>query len=299
MANIQKNISNLHKRRISKYHTLNKTRFLIRFCQDSPLIKSYYNSRDCNKTFLSNDKGILHATYCKTRLCELCNRIKTAKAISNYLQDINAMQNKIFVTLTIPTCNGEQLPTQIKQMETAFRLIYLQSKKAKYKKEFPKLKGFRKAEITIRPNGQYHYHFHLLLEHEAVAKWLIAQWLRHFPNAKPSAQDYRPALPNTEKELFKYALKADIKLNNSTTAKRYDLVFQALKNKRTYSTFGGIKLKKEEFTDDELKNGFVTDEPNSIYLWSVEDWYSKNTGSPLLGFPMTDKEKKYGIQKNQ
>lgn len=301
MTNIQNNLrtaNKLHLRRITKYMSKKQALELMRYVPQSKLYKSYKNTSFCNELLGSNEVNKIYTSYCKNRWCQTCNRIKMAKTINNYIQDIQQMQYKTFVTLTLPTCTAEQLPSQIDRMEKAFRLITNKALRAKYKKEFPKFRGIRKTEITLRPGGLYHYHFHVLVEYLHVANWLISEWLNIFPDAKLSGQDMRPAIQNTEKELFKYTFKSDIELNGKTSAKRYDIVFNALHKKRSFSTFGGIKQKSEDFEESELINGQLAPEPNQIYKWNTEDWYNNKTGEALLNFPMTQKEKTKGLPKN-
>ncbi|MCC9044597.1 protein rep, partial [Myroides sp. M-43] len=198
-----------------------------------------------------------------------------------------------FVTLTLPTVEGEELSMRIDEMEKEWRLIYQSTKKAKYKKGYQIFKGIRKAECTIRPGGLYHYHFHIILDGWAEGEWLIGQWLKRFPQANRLAQDIRFADEFSFKELFKYAFKSEVKSNSKANAERYDLVFNALKGKRTYQAFGGIKAIEEEFDEDDLEGGIVLEGmANRIFKWCTDDWYDKEDGNALVGLAIPEKVKK-------
>jgi hypothetical protein len=296
MTKLQQNSNNpkevLMKKQWSKYVSKGIALSLMHFNPKSTLFKSYKNSSYCADTLLTNEIGKINTTYCKNRWCLTCNRIKTARLINNYLPQLEKLFQPVFVTLTLPTIQGEELPARIAEMESLWRKIYNNSKKAKYKKQHTIFKGIRKAECTIRPNGYYHYHFHFILDNWAQGEWLIGQWLHYRKDADSIAQDIRIANEFAFRELFKYAFKAEVKSNSNTNAKRYDVVFRALRGKRTYQAFGGIKAIEEEFKDEELKNGVVLENmPNHIFNWVQDDWYDKATGEALVGLSIPQKVK--------
>jgi len=292
MANIKQKVDTLQKKQWTKFISKNFASILIKHNPNSKLIKSYKNTfLGCADLLIVADNDKLTTTYCKNRWCGVCNRIKTAKSINAYLPELQKLFNPCFVTLTLPTCYGSQLKARIKEMEKEWRLIYKNSKKTSYLKVNNAFKGIRKAECTIRPNGLYHYHFHLVVNDWQQAEWLVAQWLHRFPNASHKAQDIRFANEGALKELFKYALKSEVKggYENST---RFDLVFTALRNKRTYSTFGGLHQIKEEFDENELVNGITLEgQADEIYKWCEEDWYRKSDGLGLVNKPIPKKVK--------
>lgn len=296
MANIQNNSTTakdtLMKKQWSKYVSKGIALSLMYYNDKSKLLKSYKNSSYCAETLLTNEIGKVKTTYCKNRWCLTCNRIKTARLINNYLPQLELLSHPQFLTLTLPTVEASELVERIANMEKTWRAIYKNSKKAKYKKTYTPLKGVRKAEITIRPNGQYHYHFHFILDNWAQSEWLLSQWLKYNPTANAKAQDLRHANEFAFKELFKYAFKAEIKTSNKTNAKRYDIVFNAMRGKRTYQAFGGIRKIEEEFNDDDLTNGIILEDyPNKIFTWVTSDWYDKDTGEALVNLAIPEKVK--------
>lgn len=282
----------LVKRQWSKFISKGNALTLMHFNQDSPLFKSYKNTSYCSELLQTDEVGKVKTTYCKNKWCLTCSRIKTARLINNYHSQLEELTDPQFLTLTLPTVDKDHLEKRISDMEKTWRLIYKKASKSKYKKIYTILKGVRKAEITIRPNGQYHYHFHFIIDNKPQAEWLLKQWLIYNPTANPKAQDLRSADEGSFKELFKYAFKAEIKTSNKINAKRYDLVFQALRRKRTYQAFGGIKKIEEDFTEDDLKNGIILEGyPLRTFTWVTSDWYDKETGGALLNLSIPDKVK--------
>lgn len=283
----------LKKKQWSKYVSKGISLSLMHFNPKSKLFKSYKNSTYCAETLLTNEVGKIHTTYCKNRWCLTCNRIKTARLINAYLPQLEELFQPVFVTLTLPTVLGKDLPIRIAEMEKEWRLIYQVTKKVKFKKQYQNFKGIRKAECTIRPGGLYHYHFHFIIDGWAEGEWLIAQWQKRFPEANRLAQDIRFADEFSFKELFKYAFKSEVKSNNKNNAKRYDIVFNALKGKRTYQAFGGIRAIEEDFDENELTDSIVLEGmANRIFKWCVDDWFDKTSGEALVGLAIPDKVKK-------
>jgi hypothetical protein len=281
----------LKKKQWSKYVSKGIALSLMHYNSNSSLFKAYKNTSYCTETILTNEVGKLHSTYCKNRWCLTCNRIKTARLINSYLPQLEELFQPVFVTLTLPTVKEKDLVNRIDEMEKEWRLIYQQTKKAKYKKNHSPLKGIRKAECTIRPNGHYHYHFHFILDGWAEGEYLIGQWLKRFPQADRKAQDIRFANEFAFKELFKYAFKAEVKTSNKNNANRYDFVFRALRNKKTIQAFGGIKMIEEEFTDEELESQLYSDLANRIFKWVTDDWYDKSDGTALVNLAIPSKVK--------
>lgn len=264
---------------------------------DSPMKKSYDNSYHCARV-KEYDGEKMTSTYCKNRWCYTCNRIRTAVNINNYGPEISKMGQPYFVTLTRPTCTIDELPGQIKKMETAWRRLYKYSKmktKAPYRNGIF-LKGVRSVEVTLRPGGLYHYHYHFIVDGWANAEWLRSQWLKRNPDSTENAQDVRPADKGAMMELFKYAIKMSVKVADSNDFKRLDKVFQALKGKRTLSTFGGFKVPKKVKDDefDEIESQ-ITEElqlrlgnDRSVWVWDDKayDWVNKQTGELFIGEPI-------------
>ncbi len=264
--------SALMKKQWAKYLSKGTALTLMHYNKTSPLYKSYKNTTYCaDLIVVEQGSQKVKSTYCKNRWCQVCNRIKTARLISGYMPEIDKLFQPVFITLTAPTVQGiDGLKKRIKEFEDTWRVLYKKTKRAKYKREYREFKGVRKMEVTIRPGGFYHYHFHLIVDGWAEGEWLIGQWLKKFPNADRKAQDIRFVDEFGRFEIFKYAIKSEVK-QDKVSAERYDAVFQALRNKQTYRAFGGIKMIKEDFEDEDLINDLL------------------DTGEPIVNIEIPDK----------
>ncbi|MCG8239786.1 protein rep, partial [Tenacibaculum finnmarkense] len=251
----------------------------------------YKNTSYCAEIMATDKSGNLTTTYCKNRWCQTCNRIKTAMMINGYMPQISELFEPVFVTLTLPTCSGSEIVKRISDMEKAWRGVQDKTRNEKFKRNYATFKGVRKAEITIRPGDKYHYHFHFIIDGWAQGEWLIAEWLKKFPKANRKAQDLRFVDEFGKFEIFKYAIKSEVKTDNKN-AKRYDLVFNALRGKRTFSAFGGLRKIKEEFEDEDLISNVRINEIEQVFKWVSSDWFNKETGEPLVDLPIPEKVKR-------
>lgn len=110
-----------------------------------------------------NDGWRLHnANFCRDRLCPLCNYRRTQKIfgqVSQVMDELGDSYSYIFLTLTVPNCDGLKLSETIDLMQSSFR------KFVKYKRIARAVCGVLKSlEITRnRQNGTYHPHYHCIL----------------------------------------------------------------------------------------------------------------------------------------
>lgn len=286
------------KKQWSKWLSTNIAVNLIEANRGSLLEKSYRNTIYCSDVLKLNDESKLVTTYCKNRWCVSCGRIRTAQLINGYLPQLKGLFNPVFVTLTLPTCSERYLPARVKEMQKAWRTIYKRSMRVKYKKNHTKLQGVRKAECTLRPDGKYHYHYHIIMNGWAEAEWLVGAWLKYFPEANRKAQDVRIANEYSFKELFKYFTKLTSKTNSKINYRRLDVVFRALRGKRTYQAFGGIRQQEEEDFDPLTAELDLEGLEDKIFKWVDEDWFGKSTGVALINKPIPERVKKI-IQKGK
>lgn len=273
----------LVKRARAKYLSINLAFQLKKENPTSELSKSYTNTLYCSSIIIQQGKT-LKTKYCKNRWCAVCNRIRTGKAIRSYLNEIRLMKDPYFVTLTKVTVLEKDLSSSIKKMNDVFRAILL-SRDNKYNR---KIKGLRKSECTTRPFGMYHYHYHLIIDGKDNANWVIAEWLRLMGElAKSEGQDLRQADERSQKEMFKYFSKLTIqnkgKDRELMNFKRMDVIFRAMRGKRVYQGFGGIKVVSEEIEDIKAQDFEFLEECERIWKWKVNDWIN-DEGGFLTGY---------------
>lgn len=278
---MHKDKSILLKRARQKYISYGLTSKLYFDNPSSPLNQPYFGSMLCCDVI--RQQGIkLESSYCNQRWCLVCNRIRTARLISGYLSQIQTFKDPYFVTLTKETVHADDLAASMKLMGVAWRKITDWARKTRID-----FKGVRKAECTIRPDDKYHYHFHLVVEGKENAEWLIARWLKLMKGqADRGAQDMRVANDNSLKELFKYFTKLTTKgLNGKRVmfdTRRMDVIFQAMRGRRVFQPFGGLRIVMEEIEEIIGEEYEHLDGEFHLWQWYKEDWINE------LGECLTD-----------
>ena len=153
------------------------------------------------------------ANFCRDRLCPMCSWRRSYKIFGQISQIMNLICNDyefLFLTLTIPNCEAEELDSTLSELNQGWtRLIHRQAVKRI-------LKGYFKAlEITYNKKADtYHPHFHVVL---AVPKhyfkdvdyikrdeWLQL-WQKSMKNPNITQVDIRRARP---KDCAEYQDKA-------------------------------------------------------------------------------------------
>jgi len=242
---------------------------------DSPLNKSYWQTYHCTRTILQ-DGNQIKSRYCNQRWCLVCNSIRTGKMINGYLPAIEDMVNPYFVTLTVKNVKAYDLKQTIESMQRDFRRSM-----DKLKKQGITLKGIRKVEVTFNESRQdYHPHFHCIIDGCKESFALVSDWIKRHPEqATYKGQDIRFADRNTTTELFKYFTKLLTK-NGQFLAPEMDIAFRAMKSKRVFQPFGGIKKQSEEV---ELNDTTLVDwKPEAVEIWQRQeagkftDWFNAN-----------------------
>lgn len=255
----------------------------------SPLTKSYWQSYHCNNIQLQEGSKIT-SKYCNQRWCLVCNRIRTAKVINGYSEPLSKIKEPQFVTLTIPNVPAKELKTALESMVKSFTKI----RKNIAKTYGTKIIGIRKTECTYNPKrNDYHPHYHLIIEGKETAHNLVSLWLKQYPKADIKGQDIRPADKNSMLELAKYFTKVVNK--DKFYPKQMDIVFRAMKGKRTFQPLG---IKKDVSEDiDEIQSQEIDFKPNVVSeIWGYEkevyDWVSAS-GETLTDYNPTEKDLEY------
>ena len=245
--------------------------------------KGYQRSIYCSESLIPDqEKGTLYTHRCRCRWCPTCASIQTAQFIAGYGRQLDKLDDLWFVTLTRPTVTADELEGQIKLFQKHWNAI---TKDRYWKANKPK--ALRKMECTIRPNGMYHYHFHIIIQGKENAEWIQKKWLYLNPESNGLAQDIRPIKQGQYIEVFKYFTKLlvkDEKGKRYIDFKRLDFVFQTIRGRRIYQPFGGLKKIKEEIDDNRLVSERVPDEYLRIWDWMTSVGYvDKKTGEVLTG----------------
>jgi hypothetical protein len=288
-------IQKLQKRARSKWWTLPIV-MRLKYLENTKLKKYYGHAWNCCYKLYQDGQKVT-SRYCNTRVCHICNRIRTAKLMNGYVGQLSNLGELEFVTLTITNPTLENLDATVDMM---LKVIVRITKNLRGKKGI-KVSGIRKLEITYNHiDDTYHPHFHILVD-KGVGKYLIQNWLERFPlltNIK--GQHCRKADRESLNELFKYATKIigrqkdrdTNKTNISIYLNPLNNIMECLYKRRCVQSFGIIKKVSEEL--DELKSEVYEDLKDTEggiveWVWKECDWV--NGKDTLTGYiPPSDIE---------
>lgn len=279
----------LYKRARSKFFTQEILSALLKKCPDSPLKKQYQRALFCGHVQLQTGNQ-LKSTYCNSRACHVCNRIRTAKMMNAYLIPLQGLGELEFVTLTVPNVPKSELREKIKELTKVTANIF----RVFRERRGIELSGIRKIESTYnKERNDYHPHVHLLVN-KGKGTEIVEEWLKRFPAANISAQDVRKADKDSLNELFKYTTKIyKRQKRNAITinAEALDAILQAFDGLRTFQPFGEIrKIEVSEDVDeievqeyDELPEIELDEVKEWIYCNQLNDWLDDN-GNKLTNY---------------
>lgn len=279
----------LEKRAHSKYITQEVARLL--FPLRSPLHNYYQNAFYCACTIVVEGSKS-RTTYCNTRICNVCNRIRTAKAINAYMPQFEGYF-KYSITLTDRNCTGENLKYNIRKYKTDFKLIRRRLQKLGFVVD-----GIVKLETTYAIiNNLYHPHLHIIVRADSaregsfLAESIINLWLDIRLSADRLAQHYGPADDGSFKELFKYTTKSGIKEGEvmEVHPESLDIIMRAQHKTRSFQPFGAIRKVTEDV--NEIVESETMSVEDGIYVWSIDNWYNKETGEALTFYELNPRFK--------
>lgn len=233
-------------------------------------------------------EGKLTMRYCKSRVCQLCNRNRSGRLINAYSEQLKGRKYK-FITLTLPNCKGEDLKRTIEEMKIVFLYV-----RRKFARENRVINGLYTIETTYNwKSDTYHPHIHSLIDLDVVesfelTKQWIAAWEKRGIRCSTQAQNIKNADERAISEVFKYAIKFDTTVvnDNGKTVLKYsaesiDTMVEAVWGKRMVITFGDIRALDEEYQEEAV---IKWESDYDVYLWSICDWYSITTGEALSGY---------------
>lgn len=256
---------------------------------NSDLKFSYWRSYHCSN-IISSEDGKMKSSYCRYRWCMICNGIRTAISIGKYYKQVGGWDNKYFVTLTIPNVTAERLPVMMDLMLHSFRQISEVFRKRKIK-----MIGLRKLECTYNSErNDYHPHFHCIIKGSEIASMLKSEWLKRYPGAKDYCQDIRQADDKDVLELFKYFTKIVSGKNRSEIhISALDVIFRAIKSRRTFQNFGFRADKVDEELISDVEVAKVVEEIQT-WIWEndLHDWINNASGELLTGYEPSEKLKR-------
>jgi hypothetical protein len=274
-----KGLKTLKKRARSKWWTRAIVGRLLYV--ESPIHKTYQRAYYCSGVLTQEGQKIT-TKYCDSRICHICNRIRTAKLMNGYISQFEKLEDLEFTTLTIPNVKADILKETVTDiLKTWADVVRVLRERKKIN-----LSGIRKIEITYNSiYDTYHPHLHILSDSN-VGDLLIAEWLKRFPNASIKAQNTKKAEQSALNEIFKYTTKIIARQKGITYIyiQALDVIMQALHGRRTFQPFG--KIRKIEEDIEQLESIVYSDLPDYEFItwcWNGEDW-ENTAGEQLTGY---------------
>ena len=276
---------NLKKRARAKYYSQQILNPLLSL--NSSLHTYYERAHSCCES-LHELNGEIKGKYCDSRVCNVCNRIRTAKLMNGYICQLEKLGDLYFVTLTVRNCKENELRATIEKMTKTFRKI--QDCMRKYKPT----SGLRKIETTVNHDtNEYHPHFHVLIEGEKCAEYLLKKWLQLNPESTSiKGQDIRKADRGSYNELFKYTTKIlkNGEYEDENVLHLYphsvDVITRSMYKKRAFQTFGSLKKVSEDIEKDDLKTQNYESNNTDFWEWCGNDWVN-DSGELLTNYTPT------------
>ena len=241
---------------------------------------------ECNKQMGVYDDGKIYGTFCRERICPMCQRrlsLKTYAQLQNVVNKLN-VNNFLLLTLTVKNCNGNELGQTISTMNKAFSKLWRELLSTSC------LGCFRALEVTYNSDrDDYHPHFHAILsvddDYFSTNKYLhvenlITSWRTCWNHSGDGWADIRPIkdIENGVAEVAKYAVKPFDISDDKLTIKMLDTLYTALKGRRLTQTYGDIKtaLKdcKSEYKALEHK---TARDCKDWYYWNGNYYVSRET----------------------
>ena len=229
-------------------------------------------------TDLSKGK-VVRAMRCKNRFCPIC--LATTSRKRGYILGIvlQALKERLnydflFLTLTVPNVNGNQL---LEELQKQYKAI----KRFVQRKEFKKIsKGYiRKTEITYNEKrDDYHPHIHLLIavdsnyftrENYVNQKVWLKIWRECKKNKSITQVHITKADSSSYRELAKYEAKDLEYLNYGE--KVFDVFYKALAGRKTM-TYNGCFQEHKKLFETGYFDDYIEKDDNYYELTSFHSY---------------------------
>lgn len=277
-------LTTLQKRARSKWYTRSIVGQLVYTVDEDDILHKYYNSAlYCNHRLVQNGLEVT-GKFCNTRVCNICNRLRTAKLMSSYVNQMVNFDKIEFTTLTVPNCKADDLERTIGEMYKNWTKIV-----DVFRKRGEPISGIRKLEITYNSREDtYHPHFHILSDIEN-GEDLINEWLKRSPTSKRRGQDTRLGDQKSLNEIFKYTTKVLFKDKKSTKtftvyANAINTIIRTLYGKRCVQNFGSVKKESEEVLEGLQAQTYegIPEYESMTWDWKDCDWVDLPTQKQTL-----------------
>jgi hypothetical protein len=204
--------------------------------------------------------------------------------INQYGPAIKEVERKSFITLSCKNVKGEELRGEIGRLLHTFGLCI---RRAKRKMD---VVGVRKIEVTYNAKEDtFHPHIHGIFSRE-VCDALLDAWMDiQGDKSSLKGQDVRMANDGDVHELFKYATKL-FKVKKGEKGRgvihfdpiSQDEIFRALKNKRTFQSYGMQVEVSDDIDELEAVEVEGLEEDVNTWHWMSSEGTWKNKRGDLL-----------------
>lgn len=304
---------NLSKRQKNKALSKHVAIQMVNGNKESRLKKQYWNTYHCCNTLIYDDKTKkLIGRYCKNRICIVCNRIRMAKNIKEFVPLLATWKEMGFVTLSTVNCCEGEIRNQVSEY---MRVIELIKKKWNYKKkkevldlgfseyEYKKLiysepqdyilQAVVKIEVTYNENrNDFHPHLHLLVngyeQSDFVANSFYEIMKRRKMTIDLQAQMVKRADIDSVIEMMKYFTKIFSSSKNglSLNPKKLDTILTELYKIPLVRCIGITKREREFYMKKFEKVAEINIDlgnEKKVYEWvdSIFNWVEKKSGEML------------------
>lgn len=247
----------------------------------TPMEKGYRNACYCANV-IREKNGKRTTKYCGQRCCAQCNHRSRVRVLRKYAHIIDDWRDVYHVTLTIQSVNASDLRRTLDSMLEKLRGVQRSMKETH---QCP-LRGIRVIECTAN-DGQYHPHYHLIVEGRAAAALLIELWLERNPPADPNAQDIEPFIPGTARNLLSYLTKYIPDAAKDASLEELDVIFTAFRGRRLLQSMGFKASTGSDSTMEDIQestSSSIGGNSESIewhWLQPAADWMRRGTGEYL------------------
>jgi hypothetical protein len=236
---------------------------------NSPNIQEYYAALGCCTTLSQSANTYLKPTHrCGSRLCPICNNIRTAKMMERVVPMVDIKKNWGLLVLTrnnrdLRGADAEKLKVTI---EGLYRLI--STIRQKVKRKFGRAdvlislevegENYKKKDSGGLYYGYYNPHFNFFGEYE-VLEFIRDEWINAVDCDEQNQKLSQIESDNINKsvlEVVKYSTKGltSFKKGSFINVKAIDTIITAIKKKRriiTWGCFYNPKVEKIEVADIE------------------------------------------------
>jgi hypothetical protein len=271
---------------------------------NSDFLKKLWNTYHCQERLYSYDNKI-HGTYCKNRICTICNGNRKADIINRYLPIIRTWESPHFLTLSVKSVPADILKPFIKNsFLRIFRQILEKHRKRYQRGNGPQIIGVRSLECNFNPSRRtYNPHLHIIIPTKQIGRILQNEWRQRWEWNKRCTHGYQRYIYASYKgqkllpiknelkslmEVVKYGSKIFTEFDPQSKRKQPRKIYvKALYN--ILYAFDGIRL-FERFgfnlprCESNSQTKFVSNPIEWTYNHIIRDWFDPLSGEVLSDF---------------